>query len=89
MFLPSSKFSFAFSAGVFPLRKVFIEHGTALYRGEREHAKPKTLRLRVKALAQVVVFSCMSCGHREKVAREEYEKTERAPGFEPMCGDAT
>lgn len=29
-------------------------------------------------MAQGVVFSCMSCGHREKVAREEYEKTEIA-----------
>lgn len=29
-------------------------------------------------MAQVVVFSCMSCGHSEKVAREEYEKTETA-----------
>lgn len=29
-------------------------------------------------MAQVVVFSCMSCGHTEKVAREEYEKTEIA-----------
>lgn len=28
-------------------------------------------------MVQVVVFSCMGCGHIEKVAREEYEKTEK------------
>ena len=39
-------------------------------------------------MAQCVVFQCLSCGHKETVAREEYEKTEVAqqPSLETMSG---